>query len=90
MGDIFIFYVVIALIHYGKIWGKKRLLIKPLTDREFEILRLIVLGKNNKEIANELFISVHTAKAHVSSILEKFSVEDRVKVAVMAVREGLV
>jgi len=62
----------------------------PLSDREFEVLKLIVLGKSNTEIANELFISMHTAKAHVSSILEKFGAEDRVQVAVKAVREGLI
>lgn len=62
----------------------------PISAREFEVLKLIVLGKSNTEIAKELFISVHTAKAHVSSILEKFLVEDRVQVAVKAVREGLI
>jgi len=65
-------------------------LANPITAREFEVLKLVVLGKNNGEIAKELFISVHTVKAHVSSILEKFSVEDRVQIAVKAVREGLV
>lgn len=63
---------------------------RPITEREFEVLRLIVLGKSNTEIAKELFISVHTVKAHVSSILEKFAVEDRVQVAVKAIREGLI
>ena len=62
----------------------------PLSERESEVLKLIVLGKSNTEIANELFISMHTAKAHVSSILEKFGAEDRVQVAVKAVREGLI
>lgn len=62
----------------------------PITAREFKILKLIVLGRNNTEIANELFISVHTVKAEVSSLLEKFCVEDRVQVAVKAVREGLI
>lgn len=61
-----------------------------ITDREFEILKLIVQGKSNVEIAKELFISVHTVKSHVSAILEKFSVGDRVQVAVKAVREGLI
>lgn len=61
----------------------------PLTPREFEILKLVVLGKSNSEIAKELCISPHTAKAHVSSIIEKFSVQDRVQVAVKAVREGI-
>lgn len=63
---------------------------KPLSTREFEVLKLIVLGKSNTEIAKELFISVHTVKAHVSAILEKFAVEDRVQIAVKAVMEGLI
>lgn len=62
----------------------------PLTAREFEVLKLIVLGKSNTEIAKDLFISVHTVKAHVSSLLEKLFVEDRVQVAVKAIREGLI
>lgn len=63
---------------------------RPITNREYEILKLLVSGKSNTEIAKELFISVHTAKAHVSSIIEKFGVEDRVQVAVKAIREGLI
>lgn len=63
---------------------------RPISSREYEVLKLLVKGKNNSEIAKELFISVHTVKAHVSSILEKFAVDDRVQVAVIAVREGLV
>ena len=62
---------------------------RPLTDREIQVLKLIVLGKSNTEIAKELLISLHTAKKHVSSILDKMSVDDRVQVAVKAVREGL-
>jgi len=62
---------------------------KTLTGREFEVLKLIVLGKSNTEIAKELIVSVHTAKAHVCSILQKMSVGDRVQAAVKAVREGL-
>lgn len=63
---------------------------RELTDRENEVLKFVVMGKSNTEIAQELFISVHTAKAHVCSILQKLSVEDRVQAAVKAVREGLV
>lgn len=63
---------------------------RPLTDREVEILRLIVSGKSNPEIAKELFISVHTVKAHVSTIMEKFCVADRTQVAVKAVKKGLI
>lgn len=63
---------------------------KPLTEREYEVLKLVITGKSNTEIAEELLISVHTAKAHVCSILQKMSVTDRVQAAVKAVREGLV
>lgn len=63
---------------------------KPLTDREFEVLRHLVSGKSNNEIAKELLVSVHTIKAHVCSILNKMSVDDRVQAAVKAVRSGIV
>jgi len=62
----------------------------PLTEREFEVLKHLVMGKSNTEIAKELIVSVHTAKAHVCSILQKMCVNDRVQAAVKAVREGLV
>ena len=62
----------------------------PLTDREFEVLKHLVDGKSNTEIAKELIVSVHTAKAHVCSILQKMCVNDRVQAAVKAVKEGLV
>lgn len=61
-----------------------------LTEREIEVLRLLVKGKSNTEIAKELIVSVHTAKAHVCSILQKLCVDDRVQAAVKAVREHLV
>ncbi len=61
-----------------------------LTDREIEVLKLLVQGKSNTEIADELIVSVHTAKAHVCSILQKLCVDDRVQAAVKAVREHLV
>ncbi|MEI8128267.1 MAG: LuxR C-terminal-related transcriptional regulator [bacterium] len=62
---------------------------KSLTERELEVLKFVVMGKSNTEIAKELLISVHTAKAHVCSILQKMAVNDRVQAAVKAVREGL-
>ena len=61
-----------------------------LTPRENEVLKLLVKGKSNTEIARELVVSTHTAKAHVCSILQKFCVQDRVSAAVKAVREGFV
>ena len=61
-----------------------------LTRREFEVLKLVIAGKSNTEIARELIISIHTAKAHVCNIMQKLGVKDRVQAAVKAVREGLV
>ena len=61
-----------------------------LTEREQEVLKLLVKGKSNTEIAKELIVSVHTAKAHVCSILKKLCVDDRVQAAVKAIKEGLV
>ena len=62
----------------------------PLTEREYEVLKHLVEGKSNTEIAKELIVSVHTAKAHVCSILQKMCVNDRVQAAVKAVKGGLV
>lgn len=62
----------------------------PLTEREYEVLKHLVMGKSNTEIAKELIVSVHTAKAHVCSILQKMCVSDHVQAAVKAVKEGLV
>lgn len=63
---------------------------KPLTVREVQVLKLITMGKSNTEIAKELVVSIHTAKAHVCSILHKMSVDDRVQAAVKAVKKGIV
>ena len=61
-----------------------------LTKRELEVLSLIADGKENAEIAESLVISQHTAKNHVSSILAKLEVENRIQAAVYAVRQRLV
>lgn len=61
-----------------------------LTDREREVLRLIVEGMSNSQIAKALGISLHTSKAHVCSILQKLSVQDRMQAAVKAVQQSLV
>ena len=60
-----------------------------LTQREREVLRLIALGKNNPEIAADLFISVNTVTRHVSNIFAKTSTKNRVEAAVYAVRRHL-
>jgi DNA-binding NarL/FixJ family response regulator len=61
-----------------------------LTDREMEVLKLIVDGFSNAEIAEKLFVSIHTAKAHVCNILQKLSVDDRTQAAIKALKDGLV
>lgn len=61
-----------------------------LTEREYEVLKLVVDGKSNNEIAENLTISEHTAKAHVCNIIQKLVVDDRTQAAVKAIKEGLV
>ena len=61
-----------------------------LTEREYEVLKLVVDGKSNNEIAKSLTISEHTAKAHVCNIIQKLVVDDRTQAAVKALKEGLV
>jgi two-component system, NarL family, response regulator LiaR len=61
-----------------------------LSNRELEVLKLLVDGKSNPEIAEILRISISTAKAHVRSIMNKLAVDDRVQAAVIALRSGLV
>jgi len=62
----------------------------PLTAREMEVLKLIVDGLSNPEIAETLTITKATAKAHVHSILQKLCVDDRTQAAVLAMRQGYV
>jgi DNA-binding NarL/FixJ family response regulator len=61
-----------------------------LTDREREVLGLIVEGKDNNEIAAALVISPETVKSHVSTVLAKLGAGNRAEAGVKAVRAGLV
>lgn len=61
-----------------------------LTTREVEVLRRIVAGRSNKEIASDLFISEATVKTHVNSILGKLGVTDRTQAATTALQRGIV
>lgn len=62
----------------------------PLTERELEVLELIVAGCSNAEISEKLYITVGTVKTHVCHILNKLCANDRTQAAVRALRAGLV
>lgn len=62
----------------------------PLTDREIEVLQLIVKGYSNAKMAEQLYVTLGTVKTHVRNILNKLSVDDRTQAAVLALRSGLV
>ncbi len=72
--------------------SKASLTIAPgsLSERELEVLRLIVEGYSNPDIAKALYLSEHTVKTYVRGILNKLLVNDRVQAAVVALRSGLV
>ena len=60
-----------------------------LSDREIEVLKLIANGKDNAQIAAELVISPKTVKNHISNILMKLQIQNRIQAAVYAVRSGI-
>lgn len=64
-------------------------LARQLSDREREILALITAGHDNRAIAETLFLSPHTVKGHVSTILSRLGVANRIQAAVYAARHGL-
>ncbi len=64
--------------------------IGHLSQRELEVLKLMVEGKSNPEIAAELYLSPNTVKTHIRGIMNKLAVDDRVQAAVVALRSGLV
>ena len=61
-----------------------------LTEREMEVLKLVAKGKNNRDIAKELFISENTVKNHIRNILEKLHLHSRMEAVVYAVREKMI
>lgn len=63
---------------------------EPLSEREHEVLRCIIQGMKNSEIAESLFLSAETIKSHVSTTIKKLGVRDRTQAAVYALTHGLV
>jgi len=61
-----------------------------LSEREYEVLCLLVDGLSNQEMANRLYLSAETVKTHMRHLMEKLRVSDRTQAAVKAVRQGLV
>lgn len=76
-------------VQYGRLQTAATIQELSLTSRELEILKYIVEGMSNKEIANALYISEKTVKNHITSLLRKLDVEDRTQAAVFAVSQGL-
>lgn len=68
--------------------GKDKNLKIRLTNRQKEVLKYMIKGYSNPQIAKELSISISTVKAHVSAILEKFNVKSRIEAATDAIRKG--
>jgi DNA-binding NarL/FixJ family response regulator len=64
--------------------------LDQLTERESEVLRLVAQGLSNAEIADRLYISLFTAKTHVSRVLTKLDARDRAQLVMLAYEAGLV
>ena len=63
---------------------------RELTRREIEIVKLVATGLTNSEIAEDLEVSMATVKRHVANVMLKWNVQNRTKVAVEAIRRGMV
>ena len=60
-----------------------------LTEREMEVLELVAEGMSNKEISEKLCITVHTVKAHISSVMRKFHSNNRTQIAIIGFKHGI-
>src|SRR5262249_4938754 len=68
----------------------KRQECADLSQREMEVLQLLIKGRSNKEIGTSLFISEDTVKAHLKTLFAKLQVQDRTEAAISAIRHGIV
>ena len=68
----------------------RTLLLTSLTDRESEVLRMVAAGSSNQEIAEGLYLSMHTVKTHMGSLLAKLGARDRTQAVVFAYETGFV
>jgi DNA-binding NarL/FixJ family response regulator len=75
-----------AAVHDGLTFGK---LLRILTDRELEVLKMVARGMSNAEIAEQLTISPATAKTHVAHLLTKLDSRDRIQLVIIAYQSGL-
>ena len=81
--------VVESLSRKFRVDGRPERGRKDLSERETEVVVLIASGHRNKEIASKLFISEQTVKTHLSNIFQKLGVNDRLELALYAMRNGL-
>ena len=63
--------------------------LEQLTDRELEVLRLVATGASNSEIAANLFVGEATVKTHVSNLLSKLGIRDRIHAVIWAYENGV-
>ena len=78
--------VVTALLKKASPTGD---LVEPLSERELEVLHLIAMGRTNKEIAQQLIVSLGTVKAHTASIFRKLDVANRTEAVAQARQLGI-
>lgn len=81
-----------VLNRFGKIEEKaeKKALLEPLSEREMEVLKLVTKGYSNKEIADQLYLSIRTVQGHLGNIFNKLMVSSRTEAVVRALKEGWV
>jgi DNA-binding NarL/FixJ family response regulator len=75
-------------LHFLYAKGKQRR--ADMSEREMEVLQLLIKGRSNKQIGSSLFVCEDTVKAHLKSLFSKLGVHDRTEAAISAIRHGIV